>query len=747
MKKSIFESKTSLQTAIDGFFDDRLDMFRTMNEQIIWRNLLYYEGEQYIEFLRSTRSFRRRAIPDLVPTPVSNEIREYVRSVKAMLMNQKMIPRVWPNTNEKEDIQAAELGEQLSVNLDAANDGDFFEEKEALCIWLPIAGSAFMRTFPNADGGMWMPEGGKTGDVACECILPFNVRLDTMGSRLKNKRWIGIQTLKDREWVEDTFHVKLENKGDSSTYIDYQKSLAKLIGNVSPWKSASIATQSFDESDNDLVLFREVEFQPAQTYKNGRYVVSCGGKILKVADRLPILSSESEWNYTLTDFHFNYVPGRFWSSGGVNDLISPQNIINEIDQALAVNRKGIGRPLILTAGEIGLKRIGIGGQGFLALSYNPMMGQAPKIDRGTPLEQQVLEERMLQKKQFQESSGDPKNVLKGEAPSANASGILTQQLRETAEQGKEPDVDRFNRALGRVYKKRLLIVQEIWPEERMIKVTGRGNTVKIKKFKGADLRGNTDVRLELDSGLIKSKSGQAQVLLNMIQGGFFKSNDIPATVRQEVLTRMGMTGFSDEIDVDVERAEDENVAMASGNKDVMTTAMNPQNQQEEVVTDDPLFKLDNHATHYEVHRKDIVSAEFRERPVDFQVVAIKHAEAHKGQIDNAPPDIRDYIQIDKLLQPGVLTVSERAQILEKYLGIQAGQETEAGIPDSNIVIKSKEKLMQTQTKEAGKKEQFAITAALKDRQISADLLMHGMSEGNKQNALQTKAVPGRREGR
>jgi hypothetical protein len=733
MKRSIFDTEASLQKAIDGFFDDRLDMFRSMNEQIIFRNLLYYEGEQYIEFLRSTQSFRRRDIPDMVPTPVSNEIREYVRSIKAMLMNQKMVPRVWPSTNEKEDIQAAELGEQLSIYLDNSNDASFFDEKELLCIWLPISGTTFMRTFPDSDGGMWMPEGGRTGDIASECILPFNIRLDTMGSRLKDKRWIGIQTLKDREWVEDTFKTKIESKGDNPVYIDYQKKLATLIGNVSPWKRATVSSQAFAPDEDDLVIFREVEFKPTGDYKDGRYVVSCGGKVLKISDRLPILSSRSEWNYTLTDFHFNNVPGRFWSSGGVNDLISPQNIINEIDQAYAINRKGLGRPRILTAGDIGLKRIGLGGQGFLQLSYNPIMGQRPEISMGVPLTRDHLEERLTQKGQFQDSSGDPKNVLRGQQPSANASGILTQELRETAEQGKEPDLDRFNRSLNRVYKKRLLIVQEIWPEERMIKVAGRGNTVKIRKFKGADLRGNTDVRLEPDSGLIKTKSGQAGMIVNLVQAGFFKDDGVSPSTRQEVLTRLGMTGFSEEVDVDVERAEAENISMASGGTDVMTVMINPETDQEEVVTDDPLFGIDNHATHYDVHRRDILSAEFKERPMEFQVVALKHAEAHKGQIEQAPPDIREFVQYDKLLP--LLTVSERAQLLQQ-MGIQAGTETEAGIPTSDVVVKSKEKLLQTEQKSALKREEIAIIDEQKNRAMNIDLIKHGMTEGNKKRQIQ-----------
>jgi len=54
-----------------------LDTSRAMMEQLIARNLLYYIGEQYLEYLPSSGQFRRRLESPFMPTPVSNEIREY----------------------------------------------------------------------------------------------------------------------------------------------------------------------------------------------------------------------------------------------------------------------------------------------------------------------------------------------------------------------------------------------------------------------------------------------------------------------------------------------------------------------------------------------------------------------------------------------------------------------------------------------------------------------------------------------
>ena len=715
MKSSeIFKDDNSVQQFFDKVFDNQTDVSRVQNERVIWRNLLYYSGEQYLEFLKSSSSFRRRQMPDYLPTPVSNEIREYVRSTKALLMNQKMVPRVWPNTNEREDKEASDLGESLLTWMDQSHDGDFFDEVEKVCIWLCLSGTGFIRAFPDAAGGQWVSDGEeiwKTGDVGTSCIIPFNIRLDPAGDRLTRKRWVGIMSLEDPEWVEDTFKTKIEMKGEDRSFLDYQKRLTKLVANVSPWKGHSLDTNTIDTEDENVVLFREIEFAPTMRYPNGQYYISCGGKIIYKRDRMPIKSTSEEWYYSLTDFHFNYVPGRFWSDAAVNDLISPQNTINQIDQALAINRMGMARPLVFLPGDVGLKKVEMGGYGFNILTYNPIMGAKPQVENGTPLPPQVLEERRFQKEQLQDSGGDPKNILRGASPSAQSSGVQLDMMRETVERGKAPDIDRYNRALTKVYKKRLLLAQEIYKEERILKITGRGNKVKIKKFKSADLRGNTDVRLELDSGLIATKSGQTQVLLNMINAGFFGDTTQRPEIQEELFRRFGMASFSEDENPDVNRAEKENMDMSSGSKPtVQLVEMVPDPKDPmappvpEVVNEDPLFKYDDHIVHSKEHLKFAYSDEFKELPEQLQTVVLAHIDTHKMQIDNVKPDMRQYIQIDKMYP--LMTRMEQMQILTE-VGIQPDPEGEvAGLPDASKTMQAHQHLLDTEVREANKAEQI-----------------------------------------
>ena len=317
----LFRDKTkpdekALIAEIDQIFDTQTDYSRQMLERLWFRNILYFLGEQYLQFLTTTGTFSRRYFPDFVPTPVSNEIADYVNSQKALLLNQKYTPRVWPNSNEKRDVMAAQLAEEVLTYTESIDDFRILNEKEKIAVIMVLCGTAFDRTFPYKEGGQWFigPKGDviTTGDVRSECILPFNVRVDPLESTLEDMRYVGIQTLKRREWVEDTFKI-IVKKSDDTTTLDYQKRLAKLVGQVSPWKGLGLeSTALTDFESEDLCVFKEVEFKPSKRYPEGKYIVSVGGQIPRNIDRLPIKAEKGKSCYSLTDFHFNYVPGRFW---------------------------------------------------------------------------------------------------------------------------------------------------------------------------------------------------------------------------------------------------------------------------------------------------------------------------------------------------------------------------------------------------------------------------------------------------
>jgi len=665
------EDKYVIRT-VEKFFNDDLDLSMQMLERITFRNILYYMGEQWMNWAKQEQIFRRIVKKNSPPTPVSNIIRDYVRSMKALILNKDFSVTIWPNSEDVDDQEAAKLGELVLEDMEVANDEEFLDEKEKVAMWVVLAGTTFMRTFPELDRGQWYIDGNgdmmKTGEVVSENLSLFNVRVDLIGDTLNKKRGVGIQSIKPREWVEDTFHVNLTTD-EAEKATNYQKKLMKMVASVSPWKGAGLESLS-DVEDDEMVIFKEIEYKPDMHYPNGRYVGTCCGQVLFAHDKMPIpIDDKGNWEYTLTDFHYYYIPGRFWSDAGVNDLISPQNTINQIDQALEVNRKSLGRSMVALASTVEIQKLTDYGEHLLLLKYDATLagGQKPEFRQGVPLPAQILDERQVHRQVAQEAAGDPKNVMRGQAPSAQASGVMVDTLREAAEQGHTPDVMRFYRSIKRTKRKQLILAKHVYTEERMIKVAGKGNEIRIKTFTGADLRDNIDVRLELSSGISSTKTGQVQMFLKLIEAGFFSSqSEVEPEFREELMRRMGLSGFADKNNTDVQRAQSENNVISHASEEetytdvtveaqpndiiistipeIVFTMNNPNSTPEEtldsiVIGDDPKFKYDNHVIHYNVHKDFIISPEFSDLLPDSQAILIAHTDYHKfamkAQIEEA----------------------------------------------------------------------------------------------------------------
>ncbi|MCK4252563.1 hypothetical protein KAX97_14035, partial [candidate division WOR-3 bacterium] len=96
----------------DVFREDGVDGNRQVLETTWFRNILYYCGEQWLSWFSEQGTFGRRYELNISePTPVSNIIRDYVRAMKALILNKTYTTRVWPNSLEQKDKDAASLAE------------------------------------------------------------------------------------------------------------------------------------------------------------------------------------------------------------------------------------------------------------------------------------------------------------------------------------------------------------------------------------------------------------------------------------------------------------------------------------------------------------------------------------------------------------------------------------------------------------------------------------------------------------
>lgn len=636
--------------------DPKRDPGATIRERVWYRNLLYYLNEQWLVFDEAKGSFARAYGGDpTVPTPVANIIQDTVKSLVALTLNKRFITRIWPNSAELADKDAAEMGEHLLEWLDARRDYEAEDTKELIEITRILTGNGFARVYAASDDHWIFDAAGNRitkGQVEVECVLPFNVSVPSVGVYLRQKPWVGIQSLRTRTWVEDTFGVTLPKGGSREKHsIAFQKRIMQMTADVSSWKGAGIDMSLLDEDEDDLTLLHEVEMRPSPEYPKGRTIIYSEGITCRDTESMPIpMQADGGWDYSLVHFPLQRIIGAFWSQDAISPLISPQNIINEIDQALAVNRQSFGRPWVLTPAGLTLKRLSDRASKILALEYDPSttQGVGPSLHQGTPYPDQVLKERELQRGVAQEAAGDPKNVLRGQPPSSGASGIMVDILRETAEQSHVPDIMRFYRSWNKVNRLRLVLAKEVYSSKQQLKIKGKGNDIKVRDFRGSDLRDNTDVRFELDSGAASTNAGRNANLLRLVEVGFWGDVSRRPDIRSELLRRLGLSGFREKDNIHRTRAELENSILINDDSDMHKGVALPDPNPVDPQTGfplmdektgkptaypwkpgyDPVFEHDPHDLHLEVHDEYMYSREFRGLDKDAQQRVIAHRDMH-----------------------------------------------------------------------------------------------------------------------
>jgi hypothetical protein len=674
-------------TDFADIFKQDVDYSQTIREMTWFRNILFFLGEQWIKWFFESGSFGPANFNPLEPTPVSNKIRDHVKSMKALILNKKYAARIWPNSETQKDKDAAKLGGMALKSFDNENCNEAEDVKELLADWMLLTGNSFARTYANMDNGKYVVnakgDAVSKGDVVIECLPPFSIAVPDHGVLLRQKSKVGIKCLKEKEWVEDTYKVLLKASGSGDKIVEYEKQLMTMVADVSPWKGRTLDPGSIASLSNDkLVLYQEMEYRPTKKYPKGRYAVVVDGQVVENKTEMPInVGKDGEWFYTITDFKYNRTPGSFWATSAVDDLISPQKDINEIDKDLSANRQGLGRPFLLTTKDLVLKRKSLAGQHFLHIEIdgNTAGGIKPEVHHGTALPEQILSERNSKMVAMQDAGGDPKNILKGEKPSGNASGFMVDILRESAEMSHVPDIGRFYRSWNRAKKKQLIIAKDLITETRFIKIAGEGNRVLVKTFKGSNLHDNTDVRLELDSGVSTTRAGQNQFIMRLIEQKFFGDISQDPKMQYEILQRVGMSWIPAKNSVHEERADRENgMISAATDKEIHVdlsiidpaivdetgkpipkpipvldgifySTMDPNLSEVVVLSFDPYFKYDNHQVHFDSHIRVILSPEFKEWSVTKQTVLINHADMHHFALEaQRQKDLSEAVQMQQL---------------------------------------------------------------------------------------------------
>jgi hypothetical protein len=200
-------------------------------------------------------------------------------------------------------------------------------------------------------------------------------------------------------------------------------------------------------------------------------------------------------------------------------------------------------------------------------------------------------------------------VARGRVPSGVRSGVAVAYLQEEDDTKIAPTIENFEDAISLQGSLTLERFSQFYTFERIIRFYRRDGIFDVRKFKGADLKNNTDVVCQAGSAMPRMKAARQQYVLELVSLGILKD---PKKI-QEML-EIG-EGEPDDVDKAISQANRENNIMlhgvwASQTKHAGESSDEAMDKFNKISAAIPVKSWHNHQVHIERHTSVMMDEEF-----------------------------------------------------------------------------------------------------------------------------------------
>ena len=593
-----------------------------------WKKILaWVAGYQYYDYntgsktLKPVQIKRKRKL-------VFNRMRSFARTMLAKLTQTTANLGVIPNTDEYDDLQAADVGDKVVEFL--SDKLHFHTLRRAFTSWFILTNRAYLRVFWNSeDSGIVsrqpepvmddanQPVGERfttttePGDVGMEVLSPFNCRVDPLHFDRKKWRWFMYGEEVEADALEEEYGLEEGSLNEKSNVHDTMLSLDN---------SGDEDFQFSQSSDNEKITGRLVIKKHFWTPK--AYIISSCDKVLEsrenTYEEIPVFFYEDR----LVPIN-HYEKGVVYNDGALKDLVPVQRAYNRHKSIVSQAEQRASQIRILGAFDgVSNKEHFLDDSGMVLIDCNMNAGPAPQQMRMDTMPPWVIQNGTELEREFEMVAGVHEASF-GRLPNraSHASGALVNVLLEQDDQVLDPMIVDMDAVFSDAWSLALRMVQEKYTVGRLIKVCGKNSIEGAIRFRGSDLRGNTDVKVSSQTGLPRSRALRVDYIMKIFEAGLLTD---PKTVLELIELGEAKKVFSDAL-LHEKRAMRENALIEKDqNIDPASTVA-------------WIYDLDDNLAHLKYHLRDRLSPKFDHYTPNQQQALDGHIKATVAKLQPPAP--------------------------------------------------------------------------------------------------------------
>lgn len=580
-------------------------------EEQWYYNLAFYFGRQYAIWEKGTTANR------LVEPPaprnrvrlISNKIKPVIRRELAKLNKEEAQFYVVPNTTEPTDIAAARAAESIADY--CLYTGKYNVARRSATFWASLCGTSYIKT---SCAGVDLP-------IEYGAVTPFHLAIPNIQEEyLENQPYVIHHRAVDPEVVYKYYDVEVRPD-------------AEVIGATLEqrfFNAMGIKTNNM-ENEKNLVHLKEIWMKPCRNYPKGGLIVIAGGKVIygyeseptqdDPLNPRPVTPTEPPYEHGLYPFDkIDHIPtGRFYGDSVIVDLIPLQKEYNRTrSQVVEVKNRTAKPPMVYQKGSFDPTKV--------TSEPGQMIPIQPGFDFPQYMKQPEMPSYVLQEfDRITRDMDDISNqfeVAKGRTPPGVEAASAIAYLQEENDDVLNPTTFSIETATESVGKKTLSLVQQFWSPNKLVKVVSKNSAQEVALFKVADMKDNTDIRVEAGSMAPRSRAAKQAFITELMKMGVIDNQTGLRYLQMNETNRL-----YEETQVDSRHAQRENIKMSGE----LVTRPDPMSG-EEIPVGFPTNDFDNDAIHEYEHGLYMKSQEFELLPDENKAQLLNHYMLHKGKL-------------------------------------------------------------------------------------------------------------------
>lgn len=580
-------SDEDAKALVDKTFMD-YDHGRKPFERQWYRSILFLLGNQWIIWDTLENKWRKKRLADWVPTPVTNK---YASSGQRLVSVLARIEPNWvytPVSDSSDDIAASEICKDAETYICETNN--ISQIRQSVAPWAVYTGNCFLLSgvepvmgqdpnmMPEQYGmmqamGMQIPQVPVDYKLYTDVLAPFEVYLDQTIENFDDQTKLMVVNRRSKEYVKNLWGEDI-NELEPTPNIHYQESIGYITS--SPEITGFLASLSRIKR----VTVKRLFCRPTAKHPDGLYIVVAGEKVV---EKKPLPKDvEGKPFIPVSQIKFDNIPGAAFGRTPMDDIVHKQIQRNKIESLIELIALRMGSPIWLMPEGTVLRNF-TGAPGAI-VNYSLVGDKATKPDRipGEQIPSSVVQFLANIDKDI-EDLVSTFEALKGQSPYSGAPGVVIEQLIEQGLTRFGPSLRNIAEGYRNWMKHQLELFRVYGQVEKTIMKQGEGSQWAAQKFKGADIIGAVDIRVESDSIVPRSSQVEVAKILEAIGVGLINVQD--PNVRLKVLQKLKIEDLNDDVSKDQIAAVKENEMMAGG----QMPPVNP--------------FLDNHPVHIYEHKK------------------------------------------------------------------------------------------------------------------------------------------------